>query len=286
MVQTSANESGKVAVSIGEPASPSVATASRVLSRTGGSASSNPGRAKLALLSVGQKVVETGLHLLPSAFQAPAFSPDGEYVLLATVSGNGSSSLVLMTPAGGERSTLVELTGPVAFDWAPNGDHIAFIEGSKQTTSFSGNLNFIDISDPEEPVLIETEAENVIAFFWSPAGDQVAFFVPAILSDPANQNVTYTEETVIGLLLKIADAKDGIVRQVTSFLPSDNFLNILPFFDQYQRSSTIWSPDGNHLVLSTISTEDGTPGIYVVPSSGSLSPRFLVEGTFAFWSWD
>jgi TolB protein len=135
-------------------------------------------------------------------------------------------------------------------------------------------------------VTINTEAENVIAFFWSPDGEQVVYFVPAIAEDPDTGQAVEGAEPLIFLIMSIADAKDGSVREVTTFLPSTSFLNIIPYFDQYQRSSTIWSPDGNYLVVSALSTEDGTPGIFIVPSSGSLSPRFLVEGTLAFWSWD
>jgi TolB protein len=188
--------------------------------------------------------------------------------------------------SSGEASSLVtDLSGPVAFDWSPNGDKVAYIESIRQTGSFIGTLSFIDVSDPEEPVIMETEAENVIAFFWSPDGEQVAYFVPALLQDP-NESGAPDQEPAVFLMLHLADAKDGSVRQVTSFLPTNSFLNILPYFDQYQRSSTIWSPDGNYMVLSALSTDDSTPGIYIVPSSGSLSPRFLVDGMLAFWSWE
>jgi TolB protein len=261
-----------------------------VIVHVGGSASANPGMAKLAFLSMEPRVVETGLNLLPSEFQAPAFSPDGEHILLATENAGGNSSLTLVNSNGAVSSIVANIDGPVAFDWSPEGDYIAYIENTRPTGSFLGALTFVDLSDSEEPITIETEAENVIAFYWSPDGDQVAYFVPAILEEPAGEtgaeSVAQGEEPLIFLVLNIADAKDGSVRQVTSFLPSPNFLNILPFFDQYQRSTTIWSPDGNYLAVSARSTEDGTPGIFIVPSSGSLSPRFLVEGTLAFWSWE
>ena len=187
----------------------------------------------------------------------------------------------MATSAGVQTTTVANFEGAIAFDWAPKGDYIAYVESPQSINSFLGNLIFVDLSDPDAPVFIETEAENVIAFFWSPDGSQVVYFVPAILDGAENSQPVGITEPAISLVLNIADATDGSVRQLTSILPSNNFLNILPFFDQYQRSSTIWSPDGNYLVVSALPTEDGTPGIFIIPSAGSLPPRFLVEGTLA-----
>lgn len=286
---TNTGETGSRIVDTGEPFywawSP---TKDEVIVHAGGAASDNPGRAKVAYLSTEPNVVETGLNLLPSLFQAPAFSPDGEYILLATEGAGSSSNLTIVSSSGETTPVVTGLSNPVAFDWAPEGDYIAYVESSSLTGSFLGSLSFVDLSDLDDPVTIATESENVIAFFWSPEGEQVAYFVPAIVEDPETGEGQTTEDgtPIIFLIMYIANAKDGSIREVTTFLPSSNFLNIIPFFDQYQRSSTIWSPDGNYLVLSAISTEDGTPGIFIVPSSGSLSPRFLVEGTMAFWSWE
>jgi TolB protein len=251
----------------------------------GGAASLNPGEARLSFITVGQSVTETGLNLLPSAFQAPVFSPEGDFILVAAEGRVGISNLVVAKPTGEIQTVIADINGPVAFDWSPSGDYIAYVENTQSSSGFLGNLTFVDLSDPDFPEVIETEAENVIAFFWSPEGDELAYFVPAIAADESGE-APPDQEPVVFLILYIANAADGSTRQVASFLPSESFLNILPFFDQYQRSSTIWSPDGNYMVVSALSNTDGTPGIFIVPSAGSLSPRFLTEGTLAFWSWD
>lgn len=258
---------------------------SQVFVHVGGAASLNPGEARLSFLSLGQNITETGLNLLPSAFQAPVFSPEGEYIIVAAEDRAGVSSLVLAKANGDVQSILADIGGPVAFDWSPKGDHLAYIENTQSTSGFLGNLKFVNLDDPEFPEVIETDAENVIAFFWSPEGDKVVYFVPAIVNQSDDES-TGNQDPMVFLIMYIANAIDGSTREVTSFLPSDAFLNILPFFDQYQRSATIWSPDGNYLVVSALSNSDGTPGIFVVPSAGSLSPRFLIEGSLAFWSWE
>jgi len=92
-----------------------------------------------------------------------------------------------------------------------------------------------------------------VAFDWAPKGDFAAY-----LTADANS------QALVGDL---------------------TFLNIFPFFDQYQRSATIWSPDSRYLVVSAIANES-TQGLFIVPASGDFEPRFLTEGRLGFWSWD
>jgi len=65
---------------------------------------------------------------------------------------------------------------------------------------------------------------------------------------------------------------------------SEDFLNIMPFFDQYQRSATIWSPDNNNLVISALD-QDGEQGIYAIEIAENSEARLLASGSLAFWSW-
>ena len=65
--------------------------------------------------------------------------------------------------------------------------------------------------------------------------------------------------------------------------PEVMLTQIFPHFDQYQRSSTIWSPDGNYLVINAL-TEDEEPGIFVVNADGHFAPRLITEGVIPSWS--
>jgi hypothetical protein len=80
------------------------------------------------------------------------------------------------------------------------------------------------------------------------------------------------------------DVISGESRELFTFRPSSQFAAILPYFDQYHQSATIWSPDSNNLVLSFTDAENN-PGIAVVAASGQLEPRLLAQGFLAFWSW-
>jgi hypothetical protein len=80
------------------------------------------------------------------------------------------------------------------------------------------------------------------------------------------------------------DVTTGESRELFTYQPTQQFLSVLPYFDQYDQSVTIWSPDNNNLVLSFLGSS-GKPGIAVVAASGKLEPRILAEGYLAFWSW-
>lgn len=60
-------------------------------------------------------------------------------------------------------------------------------------------------------------------------------------------------------------------------------LQVLPFFDQYHRSLTIWSPDARTLVFTAYAA-DGSASVYVVPADGNVKPRRIAVGDTASWS--
>ena len=59
--------------------------------------------------------------------------------------------------------------------------------------------------------------------------------------------------------------------------------NVLPFFDQYQRSGTMWSPNSRYLTFSA-TTSRGFPGVFVAAASGRFRPEFVGPGDLPFWS--
>ena len=142
-----------------------------------------------------------------------------------------------------------------------------------------GDLHVVDIETLEETV----KEENVYAFFWSPNGEKLAYFIPLLTNQAADGSQSSTQRLV--LRLNTLDAATGESRELFTYQPTEQFASILPYFDQYHQSVTIWSPDNNNLVLSFL-TSDGNPGIAIAAASGQLEPRLLAEGYLAFWSWE
>jgi len=127
--------------------------------------------------------------------------------------------------------------------------------------------------------------ESVIGFFWSPNGRKLAYFVPFVSEpDPATND---TDSTTLFFQLNMLDVATGGTKELFTFRPTDQFVSIIPYFDQYHQSATIWSPDSRNLVVSMYYRKNGeaVPGIFVLAASGNLEPRYIADGWVAAWSW-
>ena len=83
--------------------------------------------------------------------------------------------------------------------------------------------------------------------------------------------------------LAVVEVESGQVRTLSSFRPSDVFLNqFLPFFDQYALSHRIWSPVSDALVLPMVD-DRGQSGVYVVSLEGG-APLRIADGVMGVWS--
>ena len=121
--------------------------------------------------------------------------------------------------------------------------------------------------------------EDVFAFFLVSGQPETRLF-----QNPRIVEGESADQQVLLLELHMLDTVSGETNQLFTFQPTNQLSAVLPYFDQYHQSVTIWSPDSNNLVLSFIDQE-GNPGIAIVAASGQLEPRILTGGYLAFWSW-
>ena len=250
---------------------------STMIVHTGGANSTSPQH--VAFLSVDAEVIENGLDTTPASFQSPAWSPDGRHILLTRVNDNDEKEIILTDGTGKFEKTIGSFEVNTAFAWSPDSTRIAYISGTQaMNAGVIGDLHVVDIETLEETV----KEENVYAFFWSPSGEKLAYFIPLLTNQAADGTQSATQRLI--LRLNMLEVATGESRELFTYQPTEQFANILPYFDQYHQSVTIWSPDNNNLVLSFL-TSDGNPGIAIAAASGQLEPRLLAEGFLAFWSW-
>lgn len=250
----------------------------------GGATASSPQH--LAFLDIDSEtttVTEYGLESTPGAFQAPAWSPDGSRIALARTEEDKNE--VIVTDAAGENpETIGTFKEKTAFAWSSDGTRFAYIDGEAALDAGTiGPLHVVDMETSEEIV----RDENIVAFFWSPSGEEIAYFI--LLQSQAEGSGESGGSAQAGsqyvLNLHVLNVTSGESRELFTYRPTQQFLSILPYFDQYHQSATIWSPDNNNLVLSFLG-QSGAPGIAVVAASGNLEPRLLAPGFLAFWSWE
>jgi Tol biopolymer transport system component len=249
----------------------------------GGTSTSAPER--IAFLNVDNEMVtEQGLEATPGSFQAPAWSPDGSRIALAQTS-NGENEIVVTDSTGENPKKIGTFTNKTAFAWSRDGTRLAYIDGTQALNAGAiGSLHVVDMESSEEVI----EEGDIISFFWSPDGEEIAYFV--LLQAQAEGNSSGGSGSTQAspqyvLQLHVLNVTNGESRDLFTYRPTQQFLSVLPYFDQYHQSVTIWSPDNNNLVLSFL-TSSGAPGIAVVAASGNLEPRMLAEGYLAFWSWE
>jgi Tol biopolymer transport system component len=252
-----------------------------IIVHTGGAASDNPA-ARMSLLELDGSVQQKDLELKPGPFQAPAWSPDGNELVMAAESEAGEGELVLASREGDIKRVLAPVSGQVAFAWSPDGGRLAYTAPvSDDPTSPEKRLSLLDPSHPESE--IEIVQGHVLAFFWSPDNQKIAYFIPGVDSPTGIAFRDAQSSPGFKLEIQVYDLSNRTTRRVAAFQPTDAFQQVFPFFDQYQRSGTIWSPDSQELVLAGIDSS-GNPGIYVVSAEGSQT-RKIAEGDLAFWSW-
>lgn len=251
-----------------------------------GGADSSAAPEHTSFLSVdSNNVTEQVLDSTSAPFQAPAWSPDGSRIALARVS--DKENQIIVTDAAGENPKKVgSFMTRTAFAWSSNGTQLAYLDGEQPIpTGAIGPLHVVDLETSREIV----EDGNIVGFFWSPNGEELAYFIlvqiePDSSSSGGNSGGSTQSSPQLALELHVLDVATSESRKIFAYIPTQQFLSILPYFDQYHQSVTIWSPDNNNLVLSLIDTS-GAPTIAIVAASGKLEPRRLADGYLAFWSW-
>lgn len=221
-------------------------------------------------------------------FLAPAFSPDGNSVLLTTQSA-GQQYLAQADREGKVQQLLAQADGVLSFSWAPDGSQVAFIArlpDDDPSALPGGTLHVVDVATREDRVLSRVP---VIAFFWSPDSERLAVVNPVrpadISADFPGVNLASSNASVVYMLQNL-HVRSGDTRQLFYFEPTDDFRAMLSQFDRFSRSATIWAPDSKHLVLPVVTyNQQGRINLILeTESSGSIQPRVISQGTLAVWS--
>jgi Tol biopolymer transport system component len=237
----------------------------------------------MAFLQVDSQVTEHALEPSPATFQAPAWSPDGNHILLSRVNDQKEKEIILMDGKGSIEKALGTFESNSSFAWSRDSELVAYIAGDRPLTAGTiGTMHVMDLATSDDFF----QDEDVMAFFWSPDSKKLAYFKPFVADSASEGGTDPSGQAQQRLLLQlnVLDVISGENRELFTFRPTDQFLAVIPYFDQYHQSTTIWSPDSNNLVLSFLTSENN-PGIAIVAASGQLEPRLLAEGYLAFWSW-
>ncbi|MFP4549493.1 MAG: TolB family protein [Spirochaetales bacterium] len=220
----------------------------------------------LALQSVAKatdELPETDrLELEAGFFQSPAYAPDGRSIAVVLEGSDGETGIHLLDPMGNDLGRLFPVRGSVSLGWAPNGSRMAFLDAVAPIGSnLAGPLSIIGRGN-RSPRVVSSRA---VAFFWSPDSTRLVFFEPASYGQDSRQ--------VRGFRVGLYDSLTQESRLLATIRPAPEFVSqFVPFFDQYIRAYTIWSPDGRLVALNTLAVT-GERLVVVVDTEANPQPR-------------
>lgn len=238
----------------------------------------------IGLQPLGGGVDGKHLSIAPANFLAPAWSPSGQDVLTALIGdGANNDTLVISDGQGEHQRTLLTFSGSIAFSWSPDGKSIAYLNTVQSNGNATSKLHRVMPDGSGDQLLSD---ESPLAFFWSPDGSRIAYLVRARGEQGALQPARNTEQqNALHLTWQVLKVADKSVSTLGTFIPSDAFVSLLPYFDQYAQSVRLWSPDSSTLTYAATES-DGSDSIYVVNAGGGENPRRIAGGSIAVWSWN
>jgi TolB protein len=223
----------------------------------------------------------------PGFFQAPDISADG--TLVAWGGRESGSRLLAIAPRNGGTPVSIPHNGNVSFGWSPANNTLAWIAPA---TPGRGSYGPLSLRSTDGTVTV-LEPERVFAFFWAPDGQAIAWLTLNPLTRPRLEAAAAgrrgrpalpVQNPHSELLFNLwsADLATGERHLLAAFNPGPLFVEqFLPWFDQYARSHSLWSPDGAALALPV--AENGRTTIWRIPRDGSPATP-LGDGVIAFWS--
>jgi Tol biopolymer transport system component len=237
---------------------------------------------------VGQYVLTrtllTTIEQSPAVFQAPAWLPAGEaqWVYARSIDRGGE----LVVGHGRDLTSLAIFADGITFGSSPDGRRVAYALNTPGSFLYNG-LTVIDRAGTQPQVLYRGD---VLAFFWSPDGQQIAFLTGALM-EPGSIGragglaVPSGQRRTLQATWHIVNVTSGAVTDLNTFEPSQDFLYVIQYFDQFAQSIALWSPDSRWLV-HTGHPLVGAEGVYLTDTREPVTqPTYLGPGDFAIWSW-
>lgn len=230
----------------------------------------------------------TSVGLLPGAFQAPAWSPVDDRLLVAVLSDDLRGTNLSVIAHDTTQVLRSQLAGLISFSWSPDGNYVAY------RTIVDNRLSALTILDAVTgEIVATTRAEGAIAFFWSPDSRHVAYITPGV--EPGTFSAGLPENRVFissaqqqnrGLAWSVLDVTTGNMRRYGTFMPTQEMIYLLTFFDQFAQSHRVWSPDSRYVVFGEMAA-DNNPAISVLDMTRpDAVPFFIADGVIGFWSYN
>ncbi|MBK8026047.1 MAG: PD40 domain-containing protein [Chloroflexi bacterium] len=226
--------------------------------------------------------ISSNLDASAGAFGAPSWSPIDDRLLIAGLDLQNEREQLMIGSVDETVTPLVTgLQGPTAFLWSPDGQRIAYTDNRAE-------LVVVDASTGEE--IRRSFQTGVVAFFWSPDSQKIAFITLSI-DDPdqfsakadIGARLASMQQPPVGLAWTVLDLAAETENTFSSFVPTNEQVYLLTFFDQFAQSHRVWSPDSRHLVYAE--RVNGQEVISVLNTAQLFAtPLKVADGSIGIWS--
>ncbi|MCB0209772.1 MAG: PD40 domain-containing protein [Anaerolineae bacterium] len=259
----------------------------RLLMHVGGSRDTSA-EAHLSFLPNRQDAQRVELDLAPGGFQAPMWSSDGQSFFY--VGDSGEEEAIYKTNVETlEQSKVTNVDGFAFMILSPDDEHIAYLQFEAGTRPPFGRAYLIDPSTTNRQQITD---DLIASMYWSPDGKKLALLSVSHANEGPSAGIP---NKIAGMALPlrqriylrwwIYEVETGTLEPLTSFPPTDAFLQTIPYFDQYYHSLTFWSPDSRYFVVVKREDETDAGQVWVYDTTTEESARQIGEGRLAVWSW-
>ena len=215
-------------------------------------------------------------------FRVPAVSPDGSTLAYVDRTIEGTALYVAPTSDLSQAEQVLDLGWSSSLMWSPDGTQIAVADQSISRTQLFDRLMLVPADGGAPTSLVSARSsDDIWAFFWAPTSERLAW----VTVNGASQE----------LEMRVSSIDGAEIKNIFDFRPSAEVFIMMSFFDQYGHSHSLWSPDGQSLVVAGSKGEAArrsngrTPTgdrIYVLDANGIEGPKDLGPGVLAVWSWN
>lgn len=231
-------------------------------------------------------------------FQVPDVAGN-DRIAVAVRNEYGSNTLAVFDQEGTLLRRVADFQGVGSLSWSPSGRYLAYVEGNRRYGGgIIGTLKVVDtdrvdrvVSGPRlaVPAGMATEVQHtkvqresqsppslVLSYMWSPDSRSILYYEPRYIQQGG--------ELEILMEASLLDAETGNLETLGSFRPAPEFLSrVLPFYDQYARSSTFWSPDGRRIVFNGLNDADNQAIFIIDLDDREAGAMEIAEGVVPLW---